>query len=100
MSQAKVAKEQFTGRQEMRSGNGTNGATRHDPSDRPDDRPEWSNSLLLLLDYAMIEGVRHKLGMFVHLLDMARLELHSQVSVPTAQERQADKLGHRRKGRA
>lgn len=37
--------------------------------------PQWSRSLLLLLDYAIIEGLQHELHTFVHYLKLAEAEL-------------------------
>jgi hypothetical protein len=42
--------------------------------------PAWSKTLLLLLDYAIIEGVEHRLEIFVHLLQMARADLEAQIT--------------------
>lgn len=44
--------------------------------------PQWSRSLLLLLDYAIIEGLQHDLPTFVHHLKKAETELalHAQRS--------------------
>jgi hypothetical protein len=61
-------------------GNGGNGNSDFEDLDPTEDFPQWSKTLLLLLDYAMIEGIRRGLHMFVHLLDTARIELHAQVA--------------------
>ncbi|MEM7192847.1 MAG: hypothetical protein AAF405_08315 [Pseudomonadota bacterium] len=37
--------------------------------------PQWLRSLLLLLDYAIIEGLQHNLPRFVHHLELAEQEL-------------------------
>lgn len=82
---------------EMRNGNGT--AHSEDP-DPTENFPQWSKTLLVLLDYAMIEGVRHRLNMFVHLLDMARLELHSQAAAASDPVAHTGKNTRGKKGRA
>jgi hypothetical protein len=42
--------------------------------------PQWSRSLLLLLDYAIIEGLEHRQHNFVHYLKLAEAELTKVVS--------------------
>lgn len=42
--------------------------------------PQWSRSLLLLLDYAIIEGLQHRQHNFVHYLKLAEAELTKVVS--------------------
>ncbi|BAQ16311.1 hypothetical protein [Methyloceanibacter caenitepidi] len=37
--------------------------------------PQWSRTLLLLLDYAIIEGLQHRQHNFVHYLKLAEAEL-------------------------
>lgn len=44
------------------------------------DYPAWSKTLLLLLDYAIIEAVGHGLEAFVRILEMARMELEAHVA--------------------
>ncbi len=41
---------------------------------------QWSKSLLLLLDYAVIEGLQHELHTFVHHLKMAEAALTEAAS--------------------
>ena len=40
--------------------------------------PQWSRSLLLLLDYAIIEGLQRQQHKFVHCLKLAEAELAKQ----------------------
>ena len=47
------------------------------------DCPAWSRTLLLLLDYAIIEGAHRELNVFVRLLELARKDLEDQVAVPS-----------------
>ena len=42
--------------------------------------PQWSRSLLLLLDYAIIEGLQRELHTFVHHLKMAEVALAEAAS--------------------
>lgn len=42
--------------------------------------PQWSRSLLLLLDYAIIEGLQRELPTFVHHLKMAESALAEAAS--------------------
>ena len=42
--------------------------------------PQWSRSLLLLLDYAIIEGLQRELHTFVHHLKMAESALAEAAS--------------------
>lgn len=42
--------------------------------------PQWSRSLLLLLDYAIIEGLQHRLHRFVNHLKLAEAELTKAAS--------------------
>ena len=46
--------------------------------------PQWSRSLLLLLDYAIIEGLQHDLHTFVHYLKLAEAELTDVAAEATA----------------
>ena len=62
------------------NGNGGNLTSEIEDLDPTENFPQWSKTILLLLDYAMIEGIRRGLHMFVHLLDSARIELHAQVA--------------------
>ena len=48
--------------------------------------PQWSRSLLLLLDYAIIEGLQHDLHTFVHYLKLAEAELTDVASEATEME--------------
>ncbi|WP_141701121.1 hypothetical protein [Methyloceanibacter methanicus] len=48
--------------------------------------PQWSRSLLLLLDYAIIEGLQHRLHAFVHHLKLAEAELTKAASDSVARE--------------
>lgn len=42
--------------------------------------PQWSRTLLLLLDYAIIEGLQHRQHNFVHYLKLAEAELSKVIS--------------------
>lgn len=42
--------------------------------------PQWSRTLLLLLDYAIIEGLQHRQHNFVHYLKLAEAELSNVIS--------------------
>ena len=101
MSRRKIANS-VSASKEMRNGNGGNGgngipdAEDHDPTE---DFPQWSKTLLLLLDYAMIEGIRRGLHMFVHLLDAARLELHAQAARAAAELEQPEEEDQAARGR-
>jgi hypothetical protein len=54
--------------------------------------PSWSKTLLLLVDYAIVEGSQRRLDTFVGWLDLARQELEAQV---VATQRDGDKrVGH------
>ncbi len=79
MSRRTPKKNSSTGK-EMGNGNGGNGNSEFEDLDPTENFPQWSKTILLLLDYAMIEGIRRGLHMFVHLLDSARIELHAQVA--------------------
>ena len=46
----------------------------------PSSIPAWTNTLLLLLDYAIVEGVRRGLGSFVCLLELARKDLEGELA--------------------
>jgi len=46
--------------------------------------PQWSRSLLLLLDYAIIEGIQRRQLGFVHYLKLAEAELTKAASDGTA----------------
>ncbi|MDJ0512460.1 MAG: hypothetical protein QNJ62_03325 [Methyloceanibacter sp.] len=48
--------------------------------------PQWSRSLLLLLDYAIIEGLQHRQLGFVHYLKLAEAELTQAASEGIAKE--------------
>lgn len=48
--------------------------------------PQWSRSLLILLDYAIIEGLQRELHEFVQHLKMAEAEL---TAAATSEERKA-----------
>jgi hypothetical protein len=84
---------------EMRNGNGGNGIPDAEDHDPTEDFPQWSKTLLLLLDYAMIEGIRRGLHMFVHLLDAARLELHAQAARSAAELEQPEEEDQAARGR-
>jgi len=43
--------------------------------------PPWSRTLLLLLDYAIIEGAYHDLHNFVSFLELAQKELNARLLV-------------------
>lgn len=42
--------------------------------------PQWSRTLLLLLDYAIIEGLQHRQHNFVHYLKLAEAELSKVIA--------------------
>lgn len=48
--------------------------------------PKWSRSLLVLLDYAIVEGVKHRQHAFVHYLKLAEAELTKVSSEGVADE--------------
>lgn len=48
--------------------------------------PQWSRSLLLMLDYAIIEGLQHDLHGFVEHLKLAEAELATSVRRSLQQE--------------
>ncbi|MEM7398416.1 MAG: hypothetical protein AAGF48_03415 [Pseudomonadota bacterium] len=48
--------------------------------------PQWSRSLLLLLDYAIIEGLQRRQLGFVHYLKLAEAELSQGVSEGVAKD--------------
>jgi hypothetical protein len=85
---------------ETRNGNGGDGIDYEDP-DPTEDFPQWSKTIILLLDYAMIEGIRRGMHMFVHLLDSARVELQAQVAQSAAeidrQEKESKAASERRR---
>ena len=68
----------------IRKDNGGDGIDYEDP-DPTEDFPQWSKTIILLLDYAMIEGIKRGMHMFVHLLDAARVELQAQVAQSAAE---------------
>lgn len=51
--------------------------------------PQWSRSLLLLLDYAIIEGLQRELHTFVHHLKMAESALNNAASEEEQKARRA-----------
>jgi len=51
--------------------------------------PQWSRSLLLLLDYAVIEGLQRELHTFVHHLKMAESALTEAASEEERKARRA-----------
>lgn len=51
--------------------------------------PQWSRSLLLLLDYAIIEGLQGELHTFVHHLKMAESALAKAASEEERKARRA-----------
>lgn len=60
-----------------------NGVAPPDEKDSTVDNQAWSQTLLLLLDYAIVEGAQHQLDVFVQLLEMARKDLEDRIAVPS-----------------
>lgn len=76
---------------------GKGAADIHDP-DPTKDFPEWSRSLLLMLDYAIIEGLRRRLYTFTHLLRMAQRDLSVHVEGAATAKKRTSRKSRRPKG--